>query len=404
MLAVTGAVVGVALGVTLTPSTAEAATPATRGTTVSRPHDLYVYGHSWTTGVGLADKSTRYTHLVAAEGHMSLHSRGVAGSLVNQTVDRLLGPGAAGWHTGATGAVLIQASLNTLRDFGAEPRALATARNAQMTMLATINASRRVEDSSSTHHYSPGWRRTTLRQASGGHVHTTSRKGAYVWFKAYGGEYVVLRGTSRAGATLKVTDRTTGTVIGHVRTGRQVHPSYDQHGIPVVLRISPSRAHHVIRITKESGSGPLVLDARLPQRRALQPVVLVKEPYLADYRLSTVHPHGSDAAVDAFNHVIDAVARAFGNVSVVDPHRSGWDEDTDLQSDGVHPNVAGNRVMADAVERVLGIVPPSTDPPSTDPTPPPTDPTPPPSDPPPSDPPPSDPPPSDPPPPDQPAG
>lgn len=319
----------------------------------AQAHGLYVYGHSWTASGGLAHPSRGYTRIVARERHLRLHARGVDGSLVHEAEERLLGTGEASWHTGSSGTVLIQANLNTARDFGPDTLALATSRNAIRTMVATVDASRRIEESSRSHHFSRHWRRTSMPWASGGHVRRTTRNGAYVQFHAMGGEYVVVRGVPGPGITLRVSDRSTGHVIARIGTGHQVHPAYSHAGIPVLIHLARSRAGHTIRVTKQSGHGTFWFDGRLPQRRSPPRVVLVEEPHLLDYSLSTAHPNGSDAAIDAFNRVLVQAARRFHHVRLVDPDSGGWDPSTMLQADGVHPDRAGHRFMADLVERVL---------------------------------------------------
>lgn len=316
---------------------------------------LYIFGHSYTNGEGLADPSTSYPRLVADERHYFLHPRGVNGSLVHEAAERLYGTGLASWGTGTAGDVLIQANLNTARDFGVNALALATSRSSMRVMLATVNASRRIEDSNPSNTYGGSWHTRKMSWVSGGAAHVTARNNAYVQFKAAGGEYVSVRGVPGAGIGIRVSDRTAGSTFAHIKTGGRVHRAYDHDGIPLIYRIPASMAGHVIRLTKESGTGTFTFDARLPQRRLLNRVILVKEPHLADYSLSTSHPYGSDASIDAFNHVLDLVALEFPNAMTVDLNRAGWDPATHLQPDGVHPNEAGSKFIADTIEMAYSL-------------------------------------------------
>lgn len=312
--------------------------------------DLYVYGHSLTTGSDLQDPLQAYPWLVAGEGSWTnLFSRGVNGSLVHEAAERLYGTGAASWSTADSGDVLIQANLNTARDFGPDPLALATSRNALRAMVATISASRRIEDSDRRHSYFGTWRTKSMSWTSGGSVHVATRNGSRVQFTAVGGEYLSIRGVAGSGVTLRVSDRTTRRTIARIRTGQRVHPAYSHAGIPLLYRLPDSLAGHTVRMTKESGTGRFTFDARLPARNDPGTVILVKEPYLADYSLSTAHPNGSDAAIDAFNGVVDKLAAEFPNVVTVELNAAGWDPMAFLQPDGVHPNEAGHRFIADAV-------------------------------------------------------
>ena len=73
-----------------------------------------------------------------------------------------------------------------------------------------------------------------------------------------------------------------------------------------------------------------MFDARLPQKRHPNEVVLLKEPYLLDYSISTAHPNGDDHVMDVFNAVLDQVGAEFPHTVVVDPNSRGWDKQTML--------------------------------------------------------------------------
>ncbi len=315
-------------------------------------HGLYVYGHSYTVGYGLHHPANRYTALVSREEKVRLHSRGVNGSQVHETEERLYGTGAQSWVAGTTGDVLIQANLNTARDHGTDIRALATSRNSLRVMLATVEASRRVEDTDRSYRYHGNWRLRRASWVSGGSMHDASTNSSYVQFTAIGGEFVSLRGVAGRGIRLRVSDRTAGRTFAHLNTGRRVHPAYSHDGIPLLYRLPRTLAGHTVRITKQSGRGTFRFDGRLPQRRDPGQVLLVEEPHLADYSLSTQHPNGSDRSIDAFNHVVDDVARGFPNTATVDLNGTGWNAQRYLNVDGVHPNRAGHRFIADAVEKM----------------------------------------------------
>lgn len=329
------------------------------------PSPVYAYGHSWTQGAGVS-ATEKYTHLISAERNAALVSRGVSGSLVHRAAERVLAKGSASWRAGTRGDVVIQANLNTARDYGVDKLALATSRNSLRTMLATITASRRIEEGDRAQTYSAGWKRKRMAPASGGTVRTTNRRGAYVQFRAAGNEYVVIRGVVGAGTTIKVEDRTKKRTLFRVKTGAAVKQRYSRYGVPLVFRLPTSANRHVIRLTKEKSAGSFTFDARLPRGTSARPI-MVLEPYLADYSLSTTFRRGSDAAIDAFNRVARAAADEFSSTVVVDPNRYAWKPLLFLQEDGVHPNPAGNRFLADLIERLAwGFVRPS---PTPEPTP-----------------------------------
>jgi hypothetical protein len=355
----TAAIAASCMTLALAVGSAEPAAPATpaapAAARTSAPHDLYVYGHSWTTGYGMNDPSKSYPNLVATDRDETLHNRGRNGPMVHQVADYLLGvgDGTGTWQAGTSGDVLFQAVSNTARDLGVNPLALTTTRNALRVMVATVSASRRVEDSDPSHRYRGVWHTRQWPGASGGALHTTTRNDSFVQFRAVGGEYLVLRGVSGTGITVRLSDRTAGRTVTRIRTGHRVHPAYGRSGIALLYRIPARLAHHTIRLTKESGSGSLMFDARLPQEQHPDRVILLKEPYLRDYSLSTAHPHGNDHVMDVFNAVLDRVGVEFPQVVVVDPNAHGWDKQTMLFANSTHPNEVGSRFLADLIDQGL---------------------------------------------------
>lgn len=329
--------------------------------------DLYVYGHSWTTGYGLPDPAARYTRQVAEALGLRFtddvtHSRGTNGALAHQVLNRLYGgttESAARWATGTDGVVLIEALLNSLRDQGAEPDALETSRQSLRTMLATLNAAERIEQDDPRITLSGTWATSAANQTgSGGTWTSTATDGDYAEWTATGGEYVALRGYQDAGATATLRDVATGQDLLTVDSSDRIDPEYGAT-IGFVVHVPASAAGHRVQLVR-TGGGRLGLDVVLPARPDPLKVILVKEPYV-DWSASSVYTMGSDAVCDRFNGLIDEVAAEFANVVVVDPQGSGrWNRDTDLQTSGVgagsHPNDVGSRHLREAVtERVPSI-------------------------------------------------
>jgi hypothetical protein len=327
--------------------------PLATSSASSAPRPLYVYGHSWTTGYGLGDPSASYPRLAAADLGTVLHARGVNGTSVHHVAEHVLGAGPASWRAGASGDVIVQAVSNTARDHGVDAMSLVTTRNALRVVLATLTASRREEDARASHRYTGSWRTVAMPWASGGSVHVTRQDGAAVRFTAAGGEYVVLRGVPGDGATVRVRDVTASRSLALVDTGHQVRHDYSHAGLPMVVRLPRSAAGHTVALTKVAGPGALTFDARLPQRAGPGTVVLVEEPYLLDYSLSTAHPYGSDHVTDVFNDVIEQVAAGFPNATVVDPAAAGWDPRTMVEPGTTHATRSGHRFLARLVERAL---------------------------------------------------
>jgi hypothetical protein len=330
-------------------------------TTLLRDVDLFVYGHSWTNGYGLPDNSKRYPMLVAREmgcdfGDKDYWQRGANGAEAEQVLSNVYGSqGGKTWQVGTRGVVLVQALLNTLRIDGANPLYLETARNALRGICATLSASRRLEQDAATFTYGgTGWKTSGgyAEGSDGGGWKGSDDVGAYVQFPAVGREYVMLRGRPESNAaTVRVTDETANETLATLNLSNRLHPAISQNGIAYGWKVPARCAGHTIRLTRTGGSGNMSLDVVLRQEANPIPIVLVKEPMLADWSTGAA-TKGSDAACAAFNALIDEVAREFPNVIPVDVEPY-WDKQTMLLPDGTHPNEMGHEAISHAIEDAL---------------------------------------------------
>lgn len=334
--------------------------------------DLVIYGHSWTNGYHLPDPSMRYARLLANSlsmrfGDTIAHSRGQNGSHVWSAMERLYGETTEGatWDVGTTDAlVVVQSLMNTLRWKGADPLVLTTARHALRAMCGTVQARQRVEEESSAIAYQgDGWHMSNYQDGgSGGFWKGTDTSPDYFAFTADGGERVMLRGRPGDAPIVRFhdwdiqTDDPNDRVFREIDLARQVDPDIAVNGIPVLTTIPSSKAGRRIRVYRtadEGRTGNLSLDVILRARKTYgTQIVLVKEPYLADWGASATYKNGSDAACDAFNALIDEMGESFTNVIVADP-APYWNKNTMLLDDGTHPNEAGHRAIRDAIIAAL---------------------------------------------------
>ena len=77
-------------------------------------------------------------------------------------------------------------------------------------------------------------------------------------------------------------------------------------------------------------------------------VLALEQPYVSDYAGYEPFHRGSDAVIDAYNATCGRWRRATRSVVVA---ITGWDVETMVAVDGVHPNDAGHRHLARAVVR-----------------------------------------------------
>jgi hypothetical protein len=283
--------------------------------------------------------------------------RAVGGSLIHNALQQIAS--IQPWQPGTKGMVLLQAMLNSLGVEGATPQALQNARNGLRAAGAFISASQRFElDTSARWTYSGTWATSSATpSASGTTWRSTTQQNAYIEFVAPSVDsYLILIGKSGAadtGPVVAITDRTTGGSLGTLDLSQQTTAAVNV--IPHAYRIPAALGGHLLRFTKsDATTNSLAVDVLLPQAAQPVPLLMMKEPYLNDYSTSTAFPSRSDAAIDAFNALIDEVALEFGNIIVADPNGSGyWDKTAHVVPDGVHPNVAGNialyRTAIDAI-------------------------------------------------------
>ncbi len=77
-------------------------------------------------------------------------------------------------------------------------------------------------------------------------------------------------------------------------------------------------------------------------------MLALEQPYVSDYAGYEPFHRGSDAVIDAYNATVRQVASRHSAVVVA---ITGWDVETMVAVDGVHPNDAGHRHLARAVVR-----------------------------------------------------
>jgi len=321
--------------------------------------EVLTYGHSFLAEQGVADETRYYARQVAAElglayptavgGRENALNRAVGGSSMRDAAARALGEYHRDVASGSA-VVIIQGLINSARLNGIAPADITTARHALHALLTVVNAeSRRDVTDAATFRFGGVWRSPTDH---GDRPPTlwrdTSSPGAWVDIAAPDHDaYLVFAGMSTSGGpTVSVTDRTDpGCPAESFSLGDQCVQS--ALWVPVAYRLPPAMRGHSVRFSYAEGTAPLALSSLLVQSPTPPVVLLMKEPYLADYAASTAFPHGSDEALDAFNALADEAAAAFPSCRVADPNVAGfWDKAHHLQADHVHPNERGNDALA----------------------------------------------------------
>jgi len=321
--------------------------------------EVLTYGHSFLAEQGLADETRYYARQVASTlglsyptavgGRENELNRAVGGSSMRDAAVRALTEDHHDLPSGSS-LVIIQGLINSARLNGMVPTDITTARHALHALLAVVNAeSRREVADAVTFRFSGGWRSSTgHRDQSPTRWRDTSSVGAWVDIAAPERDaYLVFAATSTSGGPMvTVTDLTEPECPSEsLSLAAQCAPS--AIWVPVAYRLPEAMRGHRIRFTYAAGTAPLALSSLLIQSPTPPVVLLMKEPHLADYAASTAFPHGSDAALDAFNALLDETAIEFPNSTVADPNAAGfWEKAHHLQADHVHPNEGGNDALA----------------------------------------------------------
>lgn len=81
------------------------------------------------------------------------------------------------------------------------------------------------------------------------------------------------------------------------------------------------------------------------------PVLALEQPYIGDYSVYEPFHRASDAVIDAYNATLRLAASRHSSTQVV--AIEGWEVDTMVSDDGVHPNDAGHSHLAQAVVRAV---------------------------------------------------
>jgi hypothetical protein len=321
-----------------------------------RPN-LVTYGHSFLAETGLSDPAGYYARQIAAEFGMAYPTSGssdlkraVGGSFAESAADVMLTgqPWIPSKQYGSNKVLLIQALINTARKNGADPATRQGAAHALRTMCALGSSLEVIPDTAAFFSYSANWSTVSGAGYHSGECRVTSSPDHFVDFTvpAYGCHFLTTgRKVGLSGAQIQFQRLDTGQVFHTWDNTDQAQADLSR---PYVVAAIPLLVPAGTRVRVRLVSGEnLVCDGLVVPAPRPGPILLMKEPYLADYSHSVLFPNGSDAALDYFNSILDALALEFPNVIVADPNTAGfWDKTTDILADGVHPNLSGHTALA----------------------------------------------------------
>lgn len=331
---------------------------------------LVSYGHSFVVGSGISSPNKYAEQFAAMMGmtYPTLSSTGdlmraVAGSRVEEAAQRIIGGTTNAlfpWAPGTQYPVLVQSLINTARTNGADAPTWNGALHSLRTICAMIGSASVAPATNSRFTYSAGWTTASIPTSMSGTVYSIPTGGAAtvnVQFTAPTNTFYVMilsRNASLTGNVVQIDNVSTGTMITSFNNTNTSAADTPGTYVPIVLKVRAAPGD-TIKVSRPSGSGGAMgFDGLIIPGPTPPPIVLMKEPYLANYALSTSYPNGSDAVFDYFNGIIDQLSHEFTNIIVADPNTAGyWNKATMIQSDGVHPNDLGSLALAQTARDAL---------------------------------------------------
>lgn len=316
---------------------------------------LVTYGHSFLAETGLTNPDDYYARELANQFDMAYPTgpggsnlkRAIGGSGTESAVQQMLTeqPWIPDKRHGSNKVLLIQALINTARKYGVDPVARQGAEHALRTMVALGSSLEVIPDHATTFQYAGVWQPVSDAGFHGGAYRYTQDTESYVTFAVPvdGTHFLTAarKSSLSTGSVIQFRRLDTGQVFKTWNNLNQASPDGSRPYVPAAIPLRvPSGT--VVRAELVSGVS-LVVDGLIVPASRPGPILLMKEPYLADYSLSTMFPNGSDEALDYYNGILDTLAGEFPNVIVADPNTGGyWDKSVDILQDGVHPNAQGH--------------------------------------------------------------
>lgn len=323
---------------------------------------VYGFGNSWVASPsgGITQYVNRAVSALNASSYVNIATSGYR--MQDSAIEAVTGQQvqAKAFPQGVDGVVVIGDLLNN----GVEADTT-TNRNAALegmrTLVALARASRRIEQDDSTFSYStsPAWVQTNQSKvwASGTTASLTNNQGAYVDFTLPAGvtTYFMGDGTdpaSFAGATVEFrrAGSTTDVAATQVYDSKWLKTTYHADGLgPVVTKLDwvQQKNNRIRAIT--TSTGYFFVDGMLPQHKTGHgPVVFIVKP------VPVLNANYQKTALNTFLRTVpDTVAAEFGpDVVVIDPI-SGWNANTMLLDDNLHPNEAGAAYLGTFVANAI---------------------------------------------------
>jgi hypothetical protein len=309
---------------------------------------VIAYGHSYLTWPSPRTYLARLQH----RHGWDLTNAGYPGEQCKDTAARVIGSNSpTHWTPGSRQFVLLDCAANDISAHGTT--GLTGYRNALRAIIGYTSLEGVLESSTAT--LSAGMSVSTNSEWSGGSM-VYGRGTATLWAADRPGPwwigYYGISSTTNGG-TFKVYADPGNRLLATVPVGGQAQPSPGRSWTAAAIKVTLDTPASTFRVVKDDTLEGAYLDWWGHVNEDPRPrIVLPMQPHLsASGKIR--FPLMTDATVDAYNAVLQAVATECGPHCVVVDNRPGWDPETMLLEDGIHPNDAGHRHLADAIDAAL---------------------------------------------------
>lgn len=309
---------------------------------------MYGYGNSW------MDDQYWFPRLVRKLGLVYTSNKATGGYRMQDTAITALSPGAKTWTPNTPGMVIVNDLGNNMGDPD-DTANRQTALESMRALLAVLSSSSKVENTAFT--FGTGWTQgQEFDGASGGTHAMTTTSGAFldIAIPASGTYYLNCFGGNGIDFVTGIITVTQGSrTVAAVDTNQKARKTVYRAGLgiaPVAIRLE-NLAAGTIRVTHtnagRTGTVYGSVDCLL-QQMPVPPTVLVNKPVNV---LDAAYINKPDL-LNFLRSIPDTVATEFPNVVVCDP-LPGWDANTMLGPDLLHPNLIGSEHIANNVTSAL---------------------------------------------------
>jgi hypothetical protein len=307
--------------------------------------NLYGYGNSW------MDDSYWFARIFDRLGfnRPAGANKATGGYRMQDTAITALSPGEKTWTPGTGGYVLVNDLGNNMGDPDTVANRGAALESARA-LAAILSSVSKVESDAAGWVYSSGWLTTAMDfgGASGGSHAATQTNGAYVDFPVPAGtSYLVCFGGNGAeyiGGAVTVTQGSKSFVKDLNNKAYRTIYRAEMGVAPVIVKLENMEAGTARATFSSDRAGWIATVDCLLTPMASPPVQVWTRPCTVLEPAYTNKP-------DLFNYlrgIPDTIAAEFPNIVVMDP-LPGWNPNTMLLSDRLHPNALGSAHVADMI-------------------------------------------------------